>query len=761
MKFEQLYKREKLINKITLSLNQAEDMLEIMTQTSQELLNIFNCERITVYAVDVPNKELYSYFKTGENPAYIRVPINKSSIAGYVACTGKIVKIKDAYSDEHIKCYPGLKFDYRWDMESGFKTRSILCVPLILKERFLQGVVQLLNKKEKEGFNDYDVKLIQDLSKALAVAIYNQKRINKRSSKFEYLIENDIITREELDEAVKRSRSETDAIKRDISYILIHEFGVSKNDIGISLSKYYDTEFIEFSDQLIIPSELLKGLNIKYLKKRFWIPIKKEGDVTVILTDDPFDNEKRNEIKYAGIAKNIRLVVGIREDIARFIEVFAGDLSGIEKASIDAFIEEMEEASIEYDTEAGPSEDDLLNEDAPAVVKLVTRIIKDAYDQGASDIHIEPYPGNAPTEVRFRRDGSCFKYLDIPATHIRAVVNRIKIMSHLDISEKRLPQSGKIKLKYGSKDVELRVEVTPTAGDLEDIVMRILAAGKPLPLEKMNFSERNLKYLMDIINKPYGIILVVGPTGSGKTTTLHSILGYLNRSECKIWTAEDPVEITQHGLRQVQVKPQIGYTFAAAMRSFLRADPDIIMVGEMRDEETAHIGLEASLTGHLVLSTLHTNSAPETITRLIDMGMNPLNFADALLGILAQRLVKTLCPSCKEPYHPDEEELNTIREEYGEEFFEELGMEYNNNFTLMRAVGCDKCNKTGYRGRTAIHELLVGSKAIKRLIVKKAPVEEVFELGIKEGMRTLKQDGIFKVLKGQTDMANVRQVCIV
>ncbi|MBI4640781.1 MAG: type II/IV secretion system protein, partial [Candidatus Tectomicrobia bacterium] len=283
---------------------------------------------------------------------------------------------------------------------------------------------------------------------------------------------------------------------------------------------------------------------------------------------------------------------------------------------------------------------------------------------------------------------------------------------------------------------------------------------EPLPVEKMNFSPRNLQCLKEIAEKPYGLILVVGPTGSGKTTTLHSILGYINTPERKIWTAEDPVEITQYRLRQVQVEKKIGLTFASAMRAFLRADPDVVMVGEMRDEETAHTGIEASLTGHLVFSTLHTNSAPETITRLLDMGLDPFNFADALLGILAQRLCKTLCKNCKEPYEPTEKELDELAEEYGRQYWDKLNIQAGNGLHLHRAPGCDVCNKTGYKGRTGLHELLIATDPVKKLIQSKAKIEEIRDLGIEEGMRTLKQDGIEKVLKGDTDLKQVKIVCI-
>jgi type II secretory ATPase GspE/PulE/Tfp pilus assembly ATPase PilB-like protein len=275
----------------------------------------------------------------------------------------------------------------------------------------------------------------------------------------------------------------------------------------------------------------------------------------------------------------------------------------------------------------------------------------------------------------------------------------------------------------------------------------------------MGMSERNYKAFVDMITKPYGIVLVVGPTGSGKTTTLHAALRYINKPETKIWTAEDPVEITQEGLRQVQVLPKIGFDFATAMRSFLRADPDVIMVGEMRDHETVATGIEASLTGHLVFSTLHTNSAPETITRLLDMGMDPFNFADAILGVLAQRLVRILCKDCKEKYQPSRDEFDALIRAY-EGDASALGISYVDDLTLFRPKGCPACGNTGYRGRTALLELLAGTDEIKSLIQGRAKIEELRTQAIKDGMTTLMQDGIRKIFLGETDLVQVRKVCI-
>ena len=358
-------------------------------------------------------------------------------------------------------------------------------------------------------------------------------------------------------------------------------------------------------------------------------------------------------------------------------------------------------------------------------------------------------------------DGVCQEYMKIPNAMVRGVVSRVKIMSNLDIAERRLPQDGKIKFRRkGVPAFELRVATLPTAGGYEDVVLRILASAGAMKIDEMGLVERNLKVIKAIVNKPYGLILAVGPTGSGKTTTLHSLLGYINKPGVKIWTAEDPIEITQQGLRQVEVKPKIGLDFARVMRAFLRADPDVIMIGEMRDEETASIGIEASLTGHLVFSTLHTNSAPETVTRLLDMGLNALNFSDAFLGVLAQRLTRRLCTNCRKEYMLSREEFNELRLDYGEPWFERTGINYSESIKLFKPGGCETCSNTGFRGRMAIHELMEGTPEIKLMIKKQANTEEILKVALQQGMMTLKQDGILKVFQGISHISEVRRVCI-
>ena len=748
---EQL-KKERLLNRITHQLHDARDLDEILLYLKDEIIALFDAERITVYGVDTEKREIFSKVKEGDEVREIRVGLVKTSIAGHTAVSGKTFNIANVYdSDELKKLDPELTFDAQWDELTGFKTRQLLSGPILYNGKYLKGVLEVINKVGAEGFSQEDEKYMGEICNVLGLAFHNQGRMQKQPTKFDSLLSQQIISEDDLNQAIAKAREQ----KTDLPTVLVNEFKVPKKALAKSFEAYYGVKFISYEERIIIPSDLVQGLNPGYMKRNFWVPLQRDNDKMVILIDDPHNAERVKEIKALMQAEDYEFRVALREDIIQFIDTAVG--RGADEVSVSTIIGELKGETDERDEE----DDELLNESDAGIVRLANQIIKDAYDQGASDIHIEPYPGKQPTEIRFRRDGTCYKYQEVPPTHSNPLVSRVKIMAKLDIAEKRLPQSGKIKLKYGKKDIELRMEVTPTAGRREDIVLRLLASGKPLALDKMAFSEPNIKKLTELIEKPYGIILVVGPTGSGKTTTLHSVLGHINRPEVKIWTAEDPVEITQYGLRQVQTHAKIGYSFADAMRSFLRADPDVIMVGEMRDAETASIGLEASLTGHLVLSTLHTNSAPETITRLIDMGMNPLNFADALLGIVAQRLVRIICSECKEAYKPDQQEFDLLVQEYGEDIFDELEISYSDDLQLHRGQGCDRCNDSGYRGRAGIHELLVASPEIKELIQNRAHMEEIRRAAVNEGMRTLKQDGIRKVFEGLTDFTQVRRVCIV
>jgi len=581
---------------------------------------------------------------------------------------------------------------------------------------------------------------------------YEKSRQVSASTHLEYLIEKRVITRDEL----KRATGEAHQGRGSVESVLLKEMNISKEKMGRTIAEYYHSDYIPFDRHYPAPGELLSKLNPNYLKKNRWVPLCKENGTLRVLIDDPRSFSRIQDIKSLIPAKKYTFAVGLEEDIYNFIDSFYGLFEREENGSITDLLGKLETPDLDE------SERSLLSvyPENNIVISLVNKIIVDAYGMGCSDIHVEPYPGRSGVEIRVRVDGHCHEYITIPYNYKRAFISRIKIMADLDISERRKPQDGKIKFrKFYPLDIELRVATMPTAGGEEDIVMRILTAGEPIPLSTMGMRERDYDLLLQMSRKPYGMLLVVGPTGSGKTTTLHSVLSTINKPDTKIWTAEDPVEITQRGLRQVQVQPKIGFDFAAAMRSLLRADPDVIMVGEMRDRETASIACEASLTGHLVMSTLHTNSAPETITRLLDMDMDAFNLSDAILGILAQRLVRTLCVHCKEAYHPTRDEYNALARSYGNGF-ESLRIPYRRDLRLYRATGCPECHNTGYKGRTAIMEFLSATPEIKALILNNPNVEKIRQQAIKDGMTTLMQDGIRKVFLGLTDINQVRRVCI-
>ena len=718
-----------------------------------EILELVDAERMSMYVLDYDKKELYTRVPARIDPVgEIRLPLNEKSIAGYVALTHKSVNLVNAYNQEEVaRISPSLVFDGSWDKKTGFRTRQLLTVPILHGESVV-GVFQLLNKKHGKRFTEEDEESANLIVKPLGIAFLNHMLLSqKQRTKFGYLLAQNKITQEELNAAITEARKS----KIDTESILMDRYKIAKADLGASLSAFYNCPFIEFDPARILPCDLIKTLKLDYLHKNFWIPIQHEGDTVVVLMDDPYALHKCDIVKGLLPHLKVQYAVGIRADILRYIASSApetqtadpiGDIIGVLKT------EEVEEKEDDATTR--------VNENDSTVTRLANQIIIDAYKIRASDIHIEPYGGRADTVIRFRIDGSCVEYQKIPSMYRRPLIGRLKIMAKLNIAERRLPQDGKIRFRLQDREVELRVSIMPTARGDEDMVLRVLASSEPVPIEQLGLNERNLKELKNIVEKPYGLILCVGPTGAGKTTTLHSVLGYINKPDKKIWTAEDPVEITQRGLRQVQVQPKIGLTFAAALRGFLRLDPDVIMVGEMRDQETAAISVEASITGHLVLSTLHTNSAVETVIRLLDMDLDPFTFADAMLGILAQRLVKKICQECKEPYHPSRDQYDELARNYGEEGFEKLGVPYNEAFVLYRGKGCAVCNYTGYRGRIGIHELLLTSDRIKKLIQSKGRPAELLIQAKEEGLTTLVQDGTLKILNGITDIKQVQAVAI-
>ncbi|MCX8022046.1 MAG: ATPase, T2SS/T4P/T4SS family [Syntrophorhabdaceae bacterium] len=589
----------------------------------------------------------------------------------------------------------------------------------------------------------------QEAIEKVIESAYKGGKVTPRMKVGDILVEAGLVTKEQVEDAISHQQ---EGKKKKIGTLLIEKGLITEKQLLNVLAVKFLLRFVDL-DQVTPKKKALEALPVDVIKSLKVLPIDDDGKKLVVATSEPTDYTIPDTLRFY-TKRKVELVVATSKQISEAIKKYFPEKE--EELKVEDFISGLTEKLV---IEEEPEEPEVSETDSQ-IVSLVNKIMLDAYNKGASDIHFEPGYRDAPFQVRYRIDGVCSKTHEIPKMYKRAIISRIKIMANLDISERRKPQSGKIVMWHQGRQIEFRVEITPTIGANEDAVLRILNTGEPLPLESMGFSDFNLEILKNMLKEPFGMILCVGPTGSGKTTTLHSILKALNTPDVKIWTVEDPVEITQKGLRQVQVLPKIGLTFQEVLRSFLRADPDIIMVGEMRDVETAKTVIEASLTGHLVLSTLHTNNAPETINRLIEMGMDPFNFADALLGIIAQRLIRRLCEKCKEPYHPKKEEYEHLVNLYGSRwFYMHDGVQYSDKLTFMRRKGCGACNNTGYKGRLAVHELLFNSENIKHLITQKASSEQIRVAALAVGMRTLIMDGIQKIFLGLTDMDEVLQAC--
>ncbi len=553
------------------------------------------------------------------------------------------------------------------------------------------------------------------------------------------LVDNRIISNEELQDALQSQKGSP----LRLGQILIKKGLATEEQILTALGEHYGIEsrmHLDFEDT----EDIFGKIPVHFLNKNKIVPFKKEGDIIYVGIVDALNIQPLDDLKMLFPQCHFEPVLTREEEIQRIIH---SHFDILKDETTDDVIEDLEESDFEILTSQVSETKDILDmaNDAP-IIRLVNTIIKQAVIERASDIHYEPYEKDLV--VRFRIDGILYQKFTPPKKYQGAIISRIKIMANLNITENRLPQDGRIQLKIGGKDIDIRVSVFPTYYG-ERIVLRILnKSDMKFDLDSLGFSKENLITFNKLIKKSHGIILVTGPTGSGKTTTLYSVLTKLNSIDVNILTVEDPIEYQLHGIGQMQVKPSIDLTFANGLRSILRQDPDIVMIGEIRDVETAEIAIQSALTGHSVFSTLHTNDAASGLTRLLEMGIEPFLIASSINAFLAQRLVRIVCPNCKQSYKP------------ASKLLAEIGIKSKDlkGGKLYRGRGCEKCMDTGYSGRIGIFELLPITNSIRKLVLEHADSNRIKDTAIKEGMITLFEDGLFKAIEGITTIEEVMRV---
>ncbi len=551
----------------------------------------------------------------------------------------------------------------------------------------------------------------------------------------EILVREGLITQEQL----KKALLEQKGSGMRLGYTLVKLGFIEETEVTKMLARQYRMPAVDLSRFEVEP-KILKLLTPDIAIKHTVLPLKREGRTLTIAIADPNNVTAIEDIKFITRCDVFPVIAGeytLRNAIDRYYQQSDAQLQNLLK-SVEA-AEELEVVEEAQDEDVKATD---LADDAP-VVKLINGLLTDAVKRGASDVHIEPFEHEM--RVRYRVDGALQEVMKPPVKMRAALTSRVKIMAALNIAERRVPQDGRIKLKMGARVIDFRVSTLPVLFG-EKIVLRILDKGNlTLDLTKFGFEPKAEEHLMRAILNPYGMVLVTGPTGSGKTTTLYSALSRINTMEVNILTAEDPVEYNLMGINQVLVRNEVGMTFAAALKAFLRQDPNIIMVGEIRDMETGSIAIKAALTGHLVLSTLHTNDAPSTVTRMIDMGIEPFNVASAVNLIVAQRLVRRVCSSCKVEHKYSDEELHALG----------ISPAEARHLIFFKGQGCDTCGETGYKGRQGLYEVMAMTSAVRRMVLKGGSTEELREQAVKDGMLTLRMDGMLKVKRGITTLDEV------
>jgi type IV pilus assembly protein PilB len=683
----------------------SEDELKaVLHVTVEKFVEAVQAQAVTIYFTDEEgnigfDSVYYSPSLYGSDPALKDRYIQQAQalktkklrsgqgIVGKVIETGKPHMAENAYKDPD--------FFKEVDKRTGFVSRSLITVPIKVGDKVL-GAFQAVNKNPETGM---DVFTQRDFSLLQEIADYSSKIIQKAR---------------------------------------FPQTPIGEVEMAQYLARLTKCEFVDLDEDFDVNEKLIKTIGEEPIKRYKILPLKKVGNKSLkVAMANPLELQRRDSFQLkTGMDIEI-VVVSPASQIDKIIENVSqkGKASGVAQMLGEEYASKAEEVKVE----------DGSSEESAPIIQLANRIVEDAYSRGASDVHIEPFEKDVL--VRYRVDGVLHEELRLPRQALAPLISRYKIMSELDITERRLPQDGRIKFKYFTKtniDIDLRVAIAPMSWG-EKVVMRILdKSATQLGLDAMGFSQPNLDAYRWTIRQPYGMILHVGPTGSGKTTTLYAALTEVNKPEINIQTAEDPVEYMLHGINQLQVHKNIGLTFAAALRSYLRQDPDIIMVGEIRDRETAEMAIEAALTGHLMFSTLHTNDAVGTVVRFLDMGIQPFLVSSSLLGVVAQRLMRRLCTKCKEPYDATEEELSAVRAD--------------KPVKLFKAPGCSRCGGTGFKGRIGVHEVLRPNDEIKTMINKVVPSEELKRVAVASGMITLYEDAMDKVRQGISSLEEALRV---
>ncbi len=706
---------------------------DLSQKTMREIATLLGATAVRLFTRDPMTGELYTRVVQNKRVREFRVAADPSSVVGYAAMT--------------------LKKSFAWKRDAQEVKRYVVAVPVLIGGD-LAGAVELTHGSPDAVVDEERLKVLYDLVLHVGRRMQELLEGTVQPTPYDFLMQSGLLTRETL----KKAREEAAAEGCSVESILLAHFGVDKVSLGRSLAEHFAVPFSSEPSERPVSQELFRKFSPEFLRAHAVLPVGWKGDRVEVVVVNPHNLTLIDDIGRRIGTEKLALSIGVREDILAALEKFAGvqgpagpETAGERPAGEEE--SEWESVTVEesgYDLAAGQAA-----QIDSKTIRLVNEAIQAAADRGASDIHFETTLTGG-MDIRIRVDGICHEYRKIKEACSRPVISRLKIMAQLNIAEHRLPQDGKIRLKDGKgRRTDLRVAIMPTYGGHEDAVLRLLPEAQVFKLDQIGMEPDVLERFRKVIEQPHGIALCVGPTGSGKTTTLHAALAHIKGTEVKVWTAEDPVEITQEGVRQVQMHPLIGLTFGRALRAFLRCDPDVIMIGEIRDRETADAAIEASLTGHLVLSTLHTNSAPETVTRLLEMGLDPFTFGNSLLGVLAQRLVRRVCGKCVETYAASAEEFQELKTHFGDPAkFDALRVD-RKRLALSRGKGCEACFNTGYKGRAGIHEFLTAGPQMRRLVQKRAQADEIGAEAKARGMLTLRQDGIRKVLQGKTDLKEV------